>query len=194
MAWICQDEQKRWHCIVDFFAPLIGIHERAARDRWPYDLWADQGHIIATPGASVDYDLVAEHLCRRADEWDLRLLAFDPHRMDVINAALSRFGRELPMKKFGQYFKDMSPAVDTFEAELLNERVAVGDNPVLTMCAANAIAVINKATGERKVDKAKETGRVDGIVALLMAFGSAAGDGVTDEGNMDEWLKDPILI
>jgi phage terminase large subunit-like protein len=88
----------------------------------------------------------------------------------------------------------MSPAIDALEAELLNERVHVGNNPVLTMCAANAIAVVNKATGERKIDKAKETGRVDGIVALAMAFGSAAGDGVTDEGDMNAWLQDPILI
>jgi len=46
-------------------------------------------------------------------------------------------------------------------------------NPVLTMCAANAIA-IRDAAGNRKLDKAKSTGRIDGIVALAMALGSAA--------------------
>lgn len=45
-------------------------------------------------------------------------------------------------------------------------------NPVLTMCAANAVAT-RDAAGNRKMDKSKATGRIDGIVALAMAVGAA---------------------
>jgi phage terminase large subunit-like protein len=66
----------------------------------------------------------------------------------------------------------MAPALDHLEAELLNARMAHGNNPVLTMCAANAVATKDPA-GSRKLDKSRRTGRIDGIQALAMAMGAA---------------------
>jgi len=48
-----------------------------------------------------------------------------------------------------------------------------GGHPLLNMCAANAVAVRDPA-GNRKLDKAKSTGRIDGLVALAMALGAAS--------------------
>ena len=42
----------------------------------------------------------------------------------------------------------------------------------MTWCAANAVVVTDPA-GNRKVAKEKATGRVDGIVAAIMAAGRA---------------------
>jgi phage terminase large subunit-like protein len=39
------------------------------------------------------------------------------------------------------------------------------------MCAANAV-VQKDPSGNRKLDKAKATGRIDGMVAMGMAFGA----------------------
>src|SRR3546814_3369086 len=57
-------------------------------------------------------------------------------------------------------------------AELLNGRVRHGGNPVLRMCAVNAVVTKDPA-GNRKLDKSKATGRIDGMVALPMALGVA---------------------
>jgi phage terminase large subunit-like protein len=46
-------------------------------------------------------------------------------------------------------------------------------HPVLTMCASNAIVTMDPA-GNRKFDKAKASGRIDGMVALAMACHAAA--------------------
>ena len=172
LAMIAQDDAGVWHVRMEFFAPLHGIADRAHRDRAPYDVWADNGLILATPGASVDYALVAERLTTLCDDYDVAVIAFDRWRIDVLKAELARVDRELPLKEFGQGFKDMGPALDTVEGELLNGRVRHGGNPVLTWCAANAIAVKDPA-GNRKLDKSKATGRIDGMVALAMAFGVA---------------------
>jgi phage terminase large subunit-like protein len=48
-------------------------------------------------------------------------------------------------------------------------------HPVLRWCAANAIAVRDPA-GNRKLDKSKATGRIDGMVALAMAVSVAVTD------------------
>ncbi len=82
----------------------------------------------------------------------------------------------------GQGFKDFSPAIDALEGELLNHRIAHGAHPVLTMCAANA-TVVKDPAGNRKFDKSRTTGRIDGLVALAMAMGGASrateGQGVS---------------
>jgi phage terminase large subunit-like protein len=50
-----------------------------------------------------------------------------------------------------------------------------GGNPVMNMCAAGAVAVRDPA-GNRKLDKAKATNRIDGIVALTMALGGMSAE------------------
>lgn len=170
---VAQDDDGVWHVDSTFFAPQQGVAERSHRDRAPYDQWAEQGFIELTPGASVDYALVAEWLGDYAAHHDVASVRFDRWRMDVLKAEMGRIGVSLPLEEFGQGFKDMTPALDALEAELLNGTVRHGMNPVLTMCAANAVVTRDPA-GNRKLDKSKATGRIDGMVALAMALGGAA--------------------
>lgn len=155
-----------------FWTPKQGLRDRAARDRAPYDVWARQGFLRTTPGASVDYAHVAAEIVDILADVDIRAIAFDRWRMDVFQRELERMGVELPLVPFGQGFKDMAPALDSLEAELLNGRIRHGMHPVLTMCAANAVVTKDPA-GSRKLDKAKATGRIDGMQALAMAVGAA---------------------
>jgi phage terminase large subunit-like protein len=179
LAAIARDDAGVWHVRMMFFAPLIGIAERSRRDAAPYDLWAKQGLIEATPGASVSYETVARRLCDLCDEMNVRLIGYDRWRIDVLRAELTRLGRELPLKEFGQGFRDMGPAVDALEAELLNGKLRHGGNPVLELCARHAVVVRDPA-GNRKLDKSKATARIDGIVALVIALGVAQSE-VKDE-------------
>jgi phage terminase large subunit-like protein len=162
--------ENEHHVRCEFFCPEEGIRERAAKDRVPYDLWHQQGFLTATPGASVDYEYVARRLVDICDQYIVSGIAFDRWRIDVLNAELAKAGHELPLMPFGQGFKDMSPALDILENELLNGRIRHGGNPVLTMCAANAVVDTDPA-GNRKLNKSKSTGRIDGMVALAMAMG-----------------------
>ena len=165
--------ENEHHVRAEFFVPLDGIEDRAMRDRVPYDLWAQQGLITATPGASVDYETVAVRLCELCDDYQVESIAFDRWRIDILKKELARLGVELPLVPFGQGFKDMSPALDALESELMNGRVRHGGNEVLRMCAANAVADAD-AAGNRKLNKAKSTGRIDGMVALAMSMNSTA--------------------
>lgn len=162
-----------WQAQAHFWTPQIGLADRAHRDRAPYDVWSRQGFMRTTPGASVDYAHVAADIGEIVSDLDLRVIAFDRWRIDVMKKELDTLGIDLPLQPFGQGFKDMGPAIDALEAELLNARIAHGNHPVLAMCAANAI-VIKDPAGSRKFDKARTTGRIDGLVALAMAIGVAA--------------------
>lgn len=173
LAMVARGDDQVWHVRMHYFAPEAGLIDRAKRDRAPYDQWARDGHLTTTPGASVDYAFVADLLSRINGEHQIVTLAYDRWRMDVLKAELARIGLELPLKEFGQGFRDMSPAIDSLESNLLNGKLLHGMHPILTWNAANAIGVKDPA-GNRKMDKSKATGRIDGLVALAMAIG--AGD------------------
>jgi phage terminase large subunit-like protein len=166
-----------------FWLPEAGLTERSRSDRVPYDLWAQQGHLRTTPGGSVDYEYVVHDLAEILKDVELGLMAFDRWRINEFVKEVQRagirceiiakdgpelFNVEWPMMQHGQGFRDMSPALDSLEADLLNARLRHGMHPVLTMCAANAIVTQDPADN-RKLDKKKANGRIDGMQALAMA-------------------------
>lgn len=181
-----------WQVQSYFWTPKQGLQDRASRDRVDYVMWADSGMLRTTPGATVDYEYVATEIAEIVGDIDLEAVAFDRWRMDLLQKEFDRIGLSLPLVPFGQGFKDMSPALDTMEAELLNGRVAHGMHPVLTMCAANATTVRDPA-GNRKLDKSRATGRIDGMVALAMAMGAAASH-AHEEIDISEAIASPLIL
>ena len=162
-----------WHVVTHAWTPEQGLHDRAKRDRAPYDVWHRQGYLHSTPGATVDYGFVASDMAAILSGLNVQAVAFDRWRIDLLKKELTAIGCELPLIPMGQGFKDQSVCLDALEAELLNGRVAHGGHPVLTMAAANAIVVKDPAGG-RKLEKSKSTGRIDPLAAMANAFGAAA--------------------
>lgn len=164
------------HVKPTFWLPGDGLREKSRADRVPYDLWREQGLLVATAGASIDYDFVAASLWRDCQEMDVRKIAFDRWNWRHFAPALRRAGfsdeqiegDRAIFEPMGQGFQSMSPALRDLEADLLEARIVHGGHPVMTMCAANAVVTSDPA-GNRKLDKAKATGRIDGMVALAMA-------------------------
>lgn len=166
--------REKWHVKPIFWTPKDTLVDRAKRDRAPYDVWTKQGYMRAIGTASIDYDELAVQIYDELSECNnLRGVFFDRWRSDVLKAAFERMGVEIPLFPFGQGFGSMTPAVEALETALLNKQVLHGNNPVLTMCMANT-RVEQDAAGNRKLNKGKSTGRIDGAVALAMAFGGAA--------------------
>lgn len=179
-----------WQVQPHFWTPAQGLVERSRRDRAPYDVWARQGFLRTTPGASVDYEHVAADMAEILAGLDVHAIAFDRWRIDLLKKELDRIGLALPLVPWGQGYKDMAPALDALEAELLNARIAHGMHPVLTMCAANATTTKDPAGG-RKLDKSRSTGRIDGMQALAMAIGIAQ---TADAPPVDPYATRGLLI
>jgi phage terminase large subunit-like protein len=157
-----------------FWLPEEGLAEKARADRVPYDLWAEQGYLLTTPGRAIEYSFVAKHLRQVFDTHVVLALAFDRFNMRHLRPWLVREGftdDELErFIEFGQGFVSMSPALRSLEEKLLSKNLRHGNHPVLTMCAANAVVVKDPAEN-RKFTKAKASGRIDGMQALAMAVG-----------------------
>jgi phage terminase large subunit-like protein len=156
-----------------FWMPLDSVQDAVKRDKAPYDVWVREGLLRTTPGRVIDYAFVARDIGEICSGLHVAKIGFDRWRMDRMQTALEGAGVVLPLEPFGQGYMSMSPALDALEADLLQEKIRHGGHPVLAMCAANAVAVSDPAQN-RKLDKSKATGRIDGMVALAMACGVEA--------------------
>lgn len=165
-----------WHVKATFWLPGEGLAEKSRTDRVPYDIWAKEGFLRTTPGKTVDYEFVAATLWRDCQDMDVRKIAFDRWNYRHLKPWLLKAGftedqlegDDAIFEQMGQGYQSMSPALRDLESDLLDQKLAHGNQPVLTMCANNAVVTSDPA-GNRKLDKAKATGRIDGMVALAMA-------------------------
>jgi phage terminase large subunit-like protein len=185
----CDD---KWHIYPHFWMPQKGIEDKAKRDRAPYDVWARQGFIKTPPAASIEYNWLAYDIVNILNGLHVNAIAFDRWRIDVLKRELELLGIELPLVEWGQGFKDMSPALDALEGRILNETILHNNNPVLNMCAQNSMLIKNPA-GDRKLDKMKTSGRIDGMVALCMAAGISERNNEF-MGDINDFVMNPIVI
>jgi len=168
------------HVRPTFWLPEEGLAARGRRDRVPYDQWVEEGYIETTPGRSIQYEFVAASIAHQFEVTNLRRVAFDRWNIRHLKPWLMKSGLsegfiDDHFEEFGQGFQSMSPALRELETVLLDRRVCHGAHPVLTMCAANSV-ITRDAAGNRKLDKKKSTGRIDGMVSLAMAASLAAAD------------------
>lgn len=162
-----------------FWLPQAGIKDKERYDKADYSQWAKQGHLFLTPGPVIRYDHVAEFLRGVFDQCNVLKVAFDKQYMNFLRVELEKAGftsEELArFVEFRQGFISMGPALREFERRLLERSLRHGNHPVLRYCAKNALAVQDPA-GNRKFDKSRSRGRIDGMVALAMCHGVAAAE------------------
>lgn len=172
-----------------FWIPEEGLEERDKKDKVPYSQWVKEGHVYTTPGAAIDKDFVVHKVAEVLGRYDITIekAPFDRHRIDVLKAACDRQGLTWPLEPHGQGFLGMGPSWDIFETMFVEKKARHPNNPCFTACAAHAVIQQDPA-GNKKLDKAKSTGRIDGIVAATMAAGVAKKANIGSSSFGMEWV------
>ena len=171
LVWAAEDDFGIVHLLPKAWTPADTLAERVIKDRAPYDAWVREGDLFAVPGATIDYDYVAQLLGEDAARMSIARLNYDRWRIELLRQALGRYGVGLPLEPMGQGFKDMSPAIEAFEDLARAGRIRHGKHPLLRWCFSNAV-VVRDPTNSRKLDKVKSYGRIDVAVAAIMAVGA----------------------
>ena len=166
-----------WQVHPTFWLPEHGLPERSRNDRVSYDIWVRDGYIQTAPGRSIDYKFVAQYLREQFDLYNIAKIGFDRWNWRhfkpwLLDAGFTEEQLEEHFVEVGQGFQTQSPALRDLESAILNGQVAHGAHPVLSMCAANAVVQMDPA-GNRKLNKAKSRGRIDGLAALADMFAAA---------------------
>lgn len=174
-----EEEVGVFDLLCRFFIPKDNVLDRVKRDRVPYDVWIEQGHIIATAGNSVDQNAIIQTLIADAKQFDIKELAIDPWNSAKIIQDLQEHGfedggafSERILIEFRQGYRTMSPATKDFTRLIYEQRINHADNPVLRWNAHNVMLDIDPAENI-KPSKSKSTDRIDGVVAAIMATSRA---------------------
>lgn len=199
------EEDPHWRLMAYFWIPDHDIEGREKKDKVPYATWIKEKWIETTPGRAISKLFVLRRLQSICSYFAVSKIAYDRWRIEDLIQLMQEHDIALPeLQGFGQGYQSMGPAVDEFERRLLGsatdgEKTAVevevieslkhDGNPVLTWNAANAV-VTHDPANNRKVDKAKAIGRIDGVVASVMAVGisgkgsALGGPSIYEEGGV----------
>lgn len=173
-----------------FFCPEENLRGRGERHGVDYITWAEQGHIIPTPGNTVDLREVENHIRNLCARFDVREIAFDPTYGRSMMANLTEDG--LPAVEFRQGWVTMAPAVKELERIILAGRLRHSGNPVLRWNFSNIQVETDKA-GNRMFHKGKSGNKIDGAVACAMAV-ARASEGAERFTTSAEWFSDDMYF
>jgi len=174
-AWVMvfpdDDDIETVDVLCRFFCPEARLYDPRNKYKDQYQAWAKQGFLTPTPGEVVDYAFVREQIIRDAETFDLvdmnidRL--FNSHQIagELMDAGIKVIGMVQGHLSYAVPMKE-------FERRLLSRKIRHGGNPVLRWMADN-VAVREDPAGNLKPDKANSQGKIDGIVALVMALDRA---------------------
>lgn len=171
-AWVMvfprDEDPEEMDILARFWCPEAALQDSSNRYVDQYRVWADQGHLRVTSGDAVDYGFVKKCILEDAERFRLKDLNVDrlfqgyQLSQELDDEGLEVFG-------MGQGFLSMAVPVKEFERRLLSKKLHHGGNPVLRWMADN-VAVKQDPAGNLKPDKAASQGKIDGIVALVMAL------------------------
>lgn len=168
-----------------FWIPEDTARHKENMDRVPYRQWAQKRFVTLTPGNQVDDAFVMEYIRNVRQKYDLQEIAFDRWGSKPIVRFMEEEG--VVHAEFGQGFASMSGPSKDFEKLILARKLRHGGNPVLRWNATNAAIQKDPAENIKPV-KDKSTGRIDGIVAAVMAVGRAAANGNTYGWSREEGI------
>lgn len=162
--------RPRWKVIQRIWTPADTLADRAHRDRVPYQVWADQGWLMPTPGTRIDHRLVRDALATWRTLYDIEQIGFDPWHADkLIDELIQEDGfAEDQVVAVPQTFMGMSSACLRVQAEILDANVDANGCPVTAWSVSN---VVPNRDGKDNLmfAKGKSRGRIDPVIALTIA-------------------------
>lgn len=180
---------------IEAWTPGDTMHVRSERDKMPYPVWAQQGHIHAPAGQSISYRHVAQTLVEYDNDFRIKMVAYDRYAFRRFETDAADLGMSLPfvehpqggMKK-GKPTPEMEAAAKQagkqaeglwfpgslrqLEDAMLEGRIRLRKNPVLISALMSAVVEKDK-WDNAWLAKQRSINKIDAAVALVMAFGAA---------------------
>lgn len=157
------------------------MKHRTEQDRVRFQTWISRGHMTATPGDVIDYNYIKAVMGQVRQDYKLKMVAFDPHHSAKIVSDLcdehgftveekeSRQSEKPLLMKFSQSFTMMSPPTKEFAKQISSHTIAHNGNPAMRWQIGNVV-IDQNGNSDQRPDKGKSTDKIDGPVAMLMAF------------------------
>ena len=167
------------------------LNERQVTDprNTHYQDWVARGFLIQTPGDVTSYLKVAEDLARDSRELNLRELCFDPfHAAPLIQFMRDRddWAQSVECVDLKQTYENISSPMKEVEAVVLSGHFHFNGNPVLSWMISNTLCHISDQKENWYPARAKRKNKIDGTVALILAYARLSAHQVTQYTNVDD--------
>lgn len=174
-----------------FWLPRVTAKIR--QNLFPFETWAQDGHLALTDGSVVDYQAVEDGIVEAVEQHELRVLGlyFDQHYAEEITQRIAeRLGMGSEERiAVPQNIMGLSPLGKEFE-----RRVSVGliqhpGNAVMTWQVGHVEVVTDRNQNIRPVKPSPHSGKsIDGVVAGLDAMAGAGKAPANDNaGGFEVW-------
>ena len=178
LAFVAGDPDDGFDAWFRFWLPADNIVELERAHQVPYRAWAEQGHIILTPGTVIDYAFIRKEINDLAGDREVRKLLVDPYNAAKLSIEL-REQDGLPVETIRQGFLSLSAPTKELRRLIRSGKLRHGGHPIARWHASNAIAE-SDAAGNIKLNKRKSRRKIDGLAALVNAIAGATGEGSDD--------------
>lgn len=149
-----------------------------------YQKWADDGHLIKTEGAALDYALVRTDLVSDVTGKSIQAVCYDERYAGNLMQDLEKL-TQVPLVQVPQRTEYLSLPMLSLDAAILDGRVHHTGNPVMNWCMANVVAHPDK-NGNVFPNKLKAEYKIDGAVAAINAMNRAITcDAIPDQHDFE---------
>lgn len=153
--------------------------------------WRDSGHLIVNEGNATDFDVIAEQLKQLQQQFSLMAVAYDPKFAPYFATKLLEAG--LPMIEIAQNPAHFTAPIIETENLILEQRLHHDNNPMMLWMMSNAVLSRSNFSGLKQITRERDTDKIDGVIAMLMAMSRAQLD--EDANNsIDDFISDPVII
>lgn len=165
---------------LSYYLPGDNIYEKSRNDKTSYEEWANDGWLTLTPGNVIDYNRIKEDIISDVETSDIQRIGYD--RWNAYGLVSDLVENGIQMEPYGMGYKSMSFPMKSFHEWVKKCEILHGGDPVLRWMQSNVVVATD---GENiKPDRRRSTGKIDGIVASIIAIGqyfiATAEDETTD--------------
>lgn len=179
--------KAHYYLFGSYWLPEAAIEEPGPNQAH-YRKWVNQGLLVQTDGATVDFDLITETIiedCKRVNPHEA---VFDPFNAVPMMQALMK--KNIEVVEFIQTAANFAVPLDELISAVKDGRFHHDGNEMTTWCMSNMVARPSKK-GLASPMKQKPHQKIDGAIAAIMAVARAC---VESTGlPLDEIINNPIV-
>ena len=148
------------------WVPEETVPRREKQTGLPYRTWVARRNLETTPGNIIDYAFIQNKIEELSRIYHIREIAYDRWGSNMLVERLTEAG--LAVVEMGQGFKDMTAPTKRLFEELMKGNILY-DNPIFRHQCSN-VNIDTDPAGNQKITKKRAKGKVDAVVATVMAL------------------------
>lgn len=161
-------KHQGWYYVLEAWHPLENMKARVIKDKVPYDRWAAEGWLNATPGNVIDYTFIEARIAAINQQYEVIAWGNDPRGAEKLRQDLQN-DHDIELLEVAQDIAHLSEPMKEIERLSKNGEMAHERNPLGRWTWGNVTVHVD-GNGNYKPMKNKPVDKIDPMAALFNAM------------------------